>query len=87
MARKDKLDAAYSIITGEQSKPKQAAGTGKPLGVVLTAEQIKQIDGIAAELQTTRHKVMQYALADFLRRWDAGERPKTRTETKTVLDI
>jgi len=87
MARKDKLDAAYSIITGDQSKPKRAAGAGKPLGVVLTAEQIQQVDTIAADLQTTRHKVMQYALADFLRRWDTGERPKTRTETKTVLDI
>jgi len=86
MARKEKLDAAYSIITGDQARAKQS-GTSKTLGIALTAEQIQQVDTIAAELQTTRHKVMQYALADFLRRWAAGERPKTRTETKTVLDI
>ncbi len=86
MARKEKLDAAYSIITGDQHKTTRAA-TSKPIGVVLTAEQITRLDQMAGELQTNRHKLLQYAVADFIRRYDAGEMPKMRTETKKVLDI
>jgi len=86
MARKEKLDAAYSIITGETQKPTRSA-TSKPLGVVLTAEQITRLDQVAVDLQTNRHKVLQYAVADFIRRYDAGEKPKMRTETKNVLDF
>lgn len=87
MARKDKLEAAFSIITGEQSAKAKRAGQAKPLGVVLSADQIGQLDQIAAELGINRHKLMQYAIADFIRRYAAGERPKTKTETKEVLDI
>jgi len=86
MARKEKLDAAYSIITGESKKTTRAT-TSKPLGVVLTAEQITRLDQIAADLQTNRHRILQYAVADFIRRYDAGEKPKMRTETKKVLDF
>lgn len=86
MGRKEKLNAAYSIITGDAEKSTRAA-TSKPLGVVLTAEQITRLDQIAADLQTNRHKVLQYAVGDFIKRYDAGEKPKMRTETKKVLDI
>lgn len=86
MARKEKLDAAYSIITGDQKKATKPTGS-KPLGVVLTAEQITRLDQISADLQTNRHRVLQYAVGDFIRRYDAGEKPKTRIETKKVLDI
>ncbi len=86
MGRKEKLNAAYSIITGDTEKATRAA-TSKPLGVVLTAEQITRLDQIAADLQTNRHKVLQYAVGDFIKRYDAGEKPKMRTETKKVLDI
>jgi len=86
MARKEKLDAAYSILMGDQNKATRAI-KNKPIGVVLTAEQITHLDQIAADLQTNRHKVLQYAVGDFIRRYDAGEKPKMRTETKKVLDI
>ena len=86
MGRKEKLNAAYSIITCDAEKSTRAA-TSKPLGVVLTAEQITRLDQIAADLQTNRHRVLQYAVGDFIKRYDAGEKPKMRTETKKVLDI
>ena len=86
MGRKEKLNAAYSIITGDAEISTRAA-TSKPLGVVLTAEQITRLDQIAADLQTNRHRILQYAVADFIRRYDAGEKPKMRTETKKVLDF
>jgi len=86
MARKEKLDAAYSIITGETQRSARATSS-KPIGVVLTAEQISRLDQIAGELQTNRHKVLQYAVGDFIKRYDAGEKPKMRIETKKVLDI
>lgn len=84
--RKDQMNAAYKVmIAGDQ--PAKTKETNTPLGVVLTAEQIARLDEIVAELGINRHKVMQYAISEFIRRWDQGERPKTRTETKEVLDI
>lgn len=85
MARKDKLDAAFNIITGPAAKEKKQSN--RPLGVVLTADQVEELDKIAAELGTNRHKIMQYAMVEFLKRWEAGERPKMKRETKEVLDI
>ena len=85
MAKRN-ISAAYNLITSDGDKKKKT-GTIKPLGVVLTADQIGKLDQIAKDLNTNRHKIMQYAIAEFIKRWDAGERPRTREETKTILDI
>ncbi len=84
MARKDKLNAAYQVLTGGKQEP--AGGKNTPVGVVLTPDQKTRLNEIAAELGTNRHKVLQYAIADFIRRYEAGEKPKTRTVTRRELD-
>ena len=84
MAKKDRLDAAYTLLTG--GKRATAGGKNTPVGVVLTPDQKTRLTEIAAELGTNRHRVLQYAIADFIRRYEAGEKPKTRTVTKTELD-
>jgi len=73
------------MITGD-ALPKAAAGNN-PVGVLLTDDQKAQLDRIAAEVGTSRHKLMIYALADFIKRYDAGEKPRLKNETKTTLDI
>jgi hypothetical protein len=87
MARKDDLNAAFSIITGDQQQKAKKIRAKSPLGVVLPEDQIARLDEIATELNCPRHQVMQYAISDFIRRWMAGERPKTRKETVIKLDI
>jgi len=81
MGRKEKLNAAYSIITGDTEKATRAA-TSKPLGVVLTAEQITRLDQIAADLQTNRHKVLQYAVGDLSSVMMLGKNPKCELKLK-----
>ena len=80
-----KLGTAFRMITGE-ALPKTAGGNN-PVGVLLTDTQKKDLDRIASEVGTTRHKLMIYALADFIKRYDAGEKPRLKNETKTTLDI
>lgn len=60
-----------------------------PVGVVLTREELDRLSQIAAELGVSRHALLQYAVRDLLRRWEAGERPRTKTVTKTetALDM
>jgi len=85
MAKKDKIDAAYTMLTGGGSK--SAAGKNTPVGVVLTPGQKARLNEIAAELGTNRHKVLQYAIADFIQRYEAGEKPKTRAVTRQELEL
>ena len=85
MDKKDKIDAAYTMLTGGGSK--SAAGKNTPVGVVLTPGQKARLNEIAAELGTNRHKVLQYAIADFIQRYEAGEKPKTRAVTRQELEL
>ena len=84
MARKDRVNAAYTMLTSGGIQ--KESGKNNPVGVVLTADQKARLNEIAAELGTNRHKLLQYAIADFIRRYEAGEKPRTRTVTKTELD-
>jgi len=85
MAKKDKVNAAYTMLTGGGIN-KAGGGKNNPVGVVLTPDQKARLNEIAAELGTNRHKVLQYAIADFIQRYEAGEKPKTRTVTRQELD-
>lgn len=87
MARKSKVNAAYSLITGEPKQetkalPKEGAN---PVGVLLYKHELEQLKEIANELGFTRHQVIQYAVRDFLKRYDQGEKP--RVETKTIKEL
>jgi len=88
MAKKDKLNAAYDFITEgkDKIKPPKSKDKVNPVGVALSKEELARLDVIAGELDQSRHAILQYAIKDFLKRYDRGERPKTKTETITILD-
>ena len=59
-------------------KPPQARG------VYLSRKDKARINAIAEELGVTVHSLMQWAVLDFMKRYDAGE-VKPRMETQMVL--
>ena len=65
-----------------KTEPKKA-GKVNPVSVGLTAEQLARLQTIADELGQTRHAIIKYAIADFIKRYDAGDKPKTKTVTIT----
>ncbi|MCJ7782412.1 MAG: ribbon-helix-helix domain-containing protein [Desulfobacterales bacterium] len=85
MAKKDKINTAFSMITGGE-KGKAKTEHVNPVGVALDPGELARLDEIAKELEQSRHAVLKYAVKDFIRRYNQGERPKTKTETKTILN-
>jgi len=55
------------------------------ISVKLSGEELHTLDGIAAELHTSRSKLIRYAIGQFVERYQAGEMPPTKTVT--VADI
>jgi hypothetical protein len=88
MAKKDRVNAAYNLITKNQEDKKKDKNPEKvnPVGVALSKEELGYLEGIAGELGQSRHAVIQYAIKDFIKRYEQGERPKTKTKTVTILD-
>jgi hypothetical protein len=84
MAKKDKVNAAYGIIMGEQKKGAKVEKTN-PVGVALTVDEVTRLGVIAGELGVSRHAVLQYAVREFIARYDQGERPKTETKSINKL--
>lgn len=86
MAKKQKLNEAYSLIVGSsQAGPAKGDKAPSPVGVALTREELTRISEIAKELGQSRHAILQYAIRDFIRRYDQGERPQT--EAKTIIKL
>ena len=85
MAKKDQIAGAFNSIIGDQ-RVKTKKDKVNPVGVALDAEELTRLDQIAKELDQSRHAVLLYAVRDFIRRYDQGERPKTKKEIKITLD-
>lgn len=89
MAKKDKLKGMFDNVIQEDNKLEPEKDKEKkvnPVGVALSKEELTRLETIAGELSQSRHAVIQYAIRDFIKRYDQGERPKTKTETVTILD-
>jgi len=56
----------------------------RSLGVYLKNEDLKRLDAICDELGVNTHALMQWAMLEFLKRYEAGE-VKPRMETQMVL--
>lgn len=57
------------------------AKKSKSLGVYLSREDVERLDAICEEFGVTNHALMQYAILDFLNRYDAGEaKPKIASQ-------
>ena len=82
-SRKDKVNAAYGLLTGGDKKP--AKEKINPVGVKLTAAELGQLDTIAKELGVSRHELLQYAARELIARYDRGDKPKTGQRIITTL--
>lgn len=60
------------------------AKKAKSLGVYLNREDVGRLDSICEELGVTTHALMQWAMLDFLSRYEAGE-VHPPMETQVVL--
>lgn len=86
MAKKKINASAYdAIIHGRDQAPKTKAPS--PLGVPLTAEEQERLSEIAAALGVKRHHVLQYAVRQFLKSWERGERPQLEEQKITRLKM
>lgn len=85
MARKThKLDDIFAKTdSGGQADQVPENDPVKPIGVGLRASEGERLKAIAAELGENRHALLLWIVREFIRRYDAGERPPT--ETKNVL--
>ena len=86
MAKKDQIKSAFNTIIGDQKIGGADTGKINPVGVALDPEELARLDQIAGELKQSRHAVLRYAVRDFIRRYNQGEKPKTKQEVKTILD-
>ena len=67
---------AESAAPAEQPKepePKKLAY--KTISIGMTGEELAEVMRIAQELGQPRHAVLKYAIAEFIRRYNEGERP------------
>jgi len=93
MAKRPTLDpekaAGLFEKTGEPEQPTQPQEQAKdkvyPLGIGLKKSEWTRLQVIADELGVKRHNLAMWVLRDFMRRYDAGERPATTQ--KTVLKM
>lgn len=68
------------ISSGKKEQPvKKEEPDYASIGVGLTGKEQLKIDEIAEVLGQNRHAVLKYAVLDFIKRWDQGERPETKT--------
>ena len=77
--------AAVDAPQAEQPKePKKKAKKQpyKTVSVGLTGEELTEVERIAQELDQPRHAVLKYAITEFIRRYNEGERPEFVTVLK-----
>lgn len=89
MAKPKTVDTNLFASTARPRKQVIKAEKVPPVSVGLSAADLARLEEIAAEMNQTRHAIMKYAIRDFIRRYDQGDRPKTKTVTikKEVFDL
>ena len=80
-------DIMGDLMAGPEVKKKSSGKDPNPIGVKLDADDIAELDRISDELGIVRHHLMQYAVKDFIARYNRGEKPKTKKETVVRLDM
>lgn len=66
----------------KEEKPKVKKLPYKTISLGLTGEEFAEIERIAKELEQPRHAVLKYAISEFIRRYNEGERPELVTVLK-----
>jgi len=85
--KRQAVDSAVQAIISGQAKAQAKAGKVTPLGVKLDPAEIAQLDRAAADLEVSRHSLLQYAIRQFLADWQRGERPEITTRAVRVLHV
>jgi hypothetical protein len=71
--------------TDSEAQPGQApAGKNKPLSVYLSSKDRARMEAAAAALGVPRHSLLQYAVLDFLARYERGD-VQPETQAKNTL--
>jgi len=85
-----KVTPSFDDIINPKATPEPEAPKKKqqykPVSVGLTAEELTRLMAIAAELGQPRHAVLKYAVIDFIKRYEAGERPEMVRVLNTNLE-
>jgi len=63
-------------------KPKKKKEPYRTVSLGLRGDELVEIERIAQELEQTRHAVLKYAIGEFIRRYNEGERPELVTVLK-----
>jgi len=73
----DRLESttANAPEIAQPSPEKKDTGKIKPVSVYLNQEQLAYIDQIKNYAGATRHAVIQYAVRELIRSWQAGKKP------------
>lgn len=65
-----------------EKKPKEKKQPYRTVSVGLRGDELAEIERIAQELEQPRHAVLKYAIGEFIRRYNEGERPELVTVLK-----
>lgn len=83
MAKKQSIDP--DLFAKTEAPPAKGDDPVKAVGVGLRASEWARLQAIADELQVSRHELAMFIMRDWLKRYEAGERPKTRTKKELVM--
>lgn len=87
MAKSDKhnqgMNAGLFNKTAAEPAQEEPKEKNTPISVYLTREEKATLSAIAKEVGLSRHALMQYAMKEFIERYQAGE-IKAAEETRTV---
>lgn len=82
----DLITSGAAVETPQPEAPKEPeAKPKKPyktISIGLTGEEVAEVERIAQELGQPRHAVLKYAITEFIRRYNEGERPELVTVLK-----
>jgi len=81
-----KQTISNNLFSKTAKEEKETKVKSSPLSVYLTTEEKETLAGIAKDLGESTHAVMQFAMREFLRRYEAGEYEiKTERVTKKTI--
>ena len=85
--QKDELKSGIQgmIDSGKEEKQSSTDSGYRTISVGLTSDELAEVERIADELVQALHEELKYAVLDFVKRYNAGEKPETETQTVTVL--
>jgi hypothetical protein len=76
-----KRPSLFEKTTTGEEQPAEQPDRVKPRGIGLRESEWNRLEEIAGELSSNVHSLAQWALRDFIERYDAGDLPITQKPT------